>query len=556
MRASRNVRPSSASSAASTRSESDRHGVHYASLFLLLLLIVQFAVSFRPSALAWDGIFYYIYTRSAVFDGDLELGNDLLLSYDVTPAADFIAERFEQHLTPTGRVGNPFAIGTSLLWMPWFTVVYGLARLAQLVGVGPDTLTGYEWYFTVGMATVTCVYGWVAILTGFRLVRRFVSDWAAVAASATLMFATPLYYYQFREPFYAHAASAMMTALFVSVWWRTTTRGHREPGLAFLVGMLGGLAALVRSQNITYLMLPALMSLTDGWRALQERKWQAVLRSVARVLSVGLGALLILTLQLIVWYIFYGRVLGVPQGAAFVDWSAPWMEHVLLSAFHGLLPWMPLTLPAVIGLILLARRAPRLSVPLIAALVLQVYVNGSVKDWFGGGGYGARRFSNALIVLLVGYAYLLNWRKEWWYRVLAVALSGLLVLHQWLLLRYGFADQIGGHVVSMPPDYRWHADSITHFLQQLAGYIPVAISNPVQTVILSGSPLKSIHTSSTVLLGQFLLLLGALGTLFLLQAGWRYLANGRTVSPAVRRLFAVGAVTLTLLADWWLLQRA
>ena len=115
-----------------------------------------------------------------------------------------------------------------------------------------------------------------------------------------------------------------------------------------------------------------------------------------------------LTIQLSVWRVLYGHPLLVPQGGAFVDWRAPWMGHVVFSPFHGLLPWLPLSVPAIAGLIQLARRDPARSVPLLVAFVVQIYVNSSVRDWFGAGGYGARRFSNTLIILLVGYAYLLG----------------------------------------------------------------------------------------------------------------------------------------------------
>ena len=80
---------------------------------LLALFILQFAVSFQPDVLAWDGLFYYAYTRSAALDGDLRLGNDFVLSYEVAPS--FSSKRFEQFLTPTGRMASPFAITVALM---------------------------------------------------------------------------------------------------------------------------------------------------------------------------------------------------------------------------------------------------------------------------------------------------------------------------------------------------------------------------------------------------------------------------------------------------------
>jgi len=528
----------------------------YAHWILLSLFVVQFAVSFRPDALAWDGVFYYSYARSAIFDGDLRLRNDFILSYSATPSAAFVDQHFERKLTPTGRVDNPFAIGTSLLWLPWCAFIYGLASLAGQIGLGPQAITGYEWYFTWGVATVTCVYGWVAILTGFRLARELVSDWAALVTTATVMFATPLTYYQFREPFYAHTASAMTVALFAATWWRGATHGSHSVLRALLVGMLGGLAALVRSQNAVYLILPTLTGLSTGCAALRKRQWAHVRRALQVLLATGLGASLVMTLQFSVWHKFYGQWLAVPQGGAFLNWRAPWMGHVLFSAFHGLLPWVPLVLPAVSGLILLIPRIPRLSVPLLMAFLLQVYVNSCVRDWFGAGGYGGRRFSNTLVILIVGYAWLLDWRRERWYRLLVIGLSAGLVLHQWLILRYGFANRLGGYVVSMAPDYEWQADGIARFWQQLAGYISLAVWHPIQTIVVPASPVATMWSSPTRFARQFSLLVAILGILLLVRAGWRDLSR-RFRNPTIARfLLVICLVALTLLADWWVLTRA
>ncbi len=535
-------------------SKTGRSGFLYFILFILF--VAQFLLFFRPHALAWDGVFYYIYARSIVCDRDLRLGNDLVLSYDAVPSRDFADKHLEQVLTPTGRVANTFAIGASLLWLPWFALIYGLVRLAGLVGIGPQAITCYEWPFVWGMATASCIYGWIGVLTGFRLARQLVGRWAALAASATVMFATPLVYYQFREPFYAHAASAMCVALFVAAWWRSSEQKEPRFSLVFLLGTLGGLAALVRWQNIAYLVLPGLTFFAAAWSAARGRRWQAVRRSLFRILMVGLGASSVLTLQFAVWYVFYGRLLTVPQGSAFMEWSAPWLWHVLLSSFHGLLPWMPLVLPAAAGLVLLARRLPELSIPLLVAFLLQVYVNSCARDWFGAGGYGARRFSNALVILLIGYAALLAWRQEVWYRLLGIGLSALAVLHQWLILRYGFADGIGGHVVSMEPTYRWYATGNVQFVQQLLSYVPTALQNLPQALILSASPLSVLTVSFSSFVRQILLLACILVIVYLLWTGWRRLAHRWARSARAPRLLSICMVLIVALVDWWLLTQA
>jgi hypothetical protein len=526
------------------------------SWILLVLFIAQFLLLFRPGIMAWDGVFYYAYTRSSVCDGDLRLVNDLLLFYEARDDSYFEGEHFEEILTPTGRVDSPFTVGTSLLWLPWFLLLYGLMRLIGWAGLGSTTLTCYEWPFVWGMATVTCAYGWLSVLVGFRLARRFVNEWTALIASAVVMFTTPLLYYQFREPFYAHAASAMTIALFVAAWWRLSEREDESLSAACLLGALGGLAALVRSPNIAYFVLPVSTALLSARVALRNRDWRAVGHVFLRVLMMGLGGMLVLTLQFSVWYLFYGQPLIVPQGTMFMDWSAPWAKYVLFSSFHGLLPWLPLTVPAVVGLALSIRSLPRLSIPLLIAFLLQVYVNSCARDWFGGGGYGARRFSSALVILLVGYACLINWRKELWYRSLIVALGGLLILHQWLVLSYGLADSIGGYVVSMKPTYEWHADGIGHFVHQLVSYVPLAVQSPVRTLVLSDSPLEIVQSSFTSFGGQILLLAEVLVALYCLQGVYRLLIRRQAKLLTDRRFVLLCVMVLTMLADWWLLRWA
>ncbi len=99
-------------------------------LFLFLLSL--------PLVNPWvrgDGVGYYAYIRSALIDHDIRFENDWLAG---NPS--FLASRVDAsgHLlpnqyTPTGHVGNHFAVGPSMLWAPVMVAVHvavlGLDRL-------------------------------------------------------------------------------------------------------------------------------------------------------------------------------------------------------------------------------------------------------------------------------------------------------------------------------------------------------------------------------------------------------------------------------------------
>ena len=65
---------------------------------IVALFLLQWLFLFNPNAGVWDGAFYYAFARSPLFDQDLDLTNDLVLSYPHS-TADFVAKEIEQDLT-------------------------------------------------------------------------------------------------------------------------------------------------------------------------------------------------------------------------------------------------------------------------------------------------------------------------------------------------------------------------------------------------------------------------------------------------------------------------
>jgi hypothetical protein len=149
-----------------------------------------------------------------------------------------------------------------------------------------------------------------------------------------------------------------------------------------------------------------------------------------------------------------------------MTWTSPHFFEVLFSPQHGLFPWTPLALVAIVGLVWLALRGRRGETPAptdqiggatqwshpdlgwIATLMLlmgllQVYVSGSVESWTVAGAFGQRRFVALTPILAVGLAALLPSRDArsgpGWAR-----LAVCLVLVYWNL---GLMAQFGLHLM-------------------------------------------------------------------------------------------------------------
>jgi hypothetical protein len=151
--------------------------------------------------------------------------------------------------------------------------------------------------------------------------------------------------------------------------------------------------------------------------------------------------------QLLAWRAIYGQFLVMPQGGRFMRWTRPALVSVLFSLRHGLFSWTPAALLAVAGLYRLAVRRDRfLGWSILAVVLLAVYVNASVSDWWAGEAFGARRFISDTVFFALGLATVFAsdfWRNRpvllrW--AAVALVVYNLLFLLQYQLFMRGFHE--------------------------------------------------------------------------------------------------------------------
>ncbi len=469
-------------------------------LIFIAIFLVQWLLLFSAEHPEWDGVFYYAYARSIVMDGDLQLANDIELAYQVT-SDRFARNAFHTVKTQTGFVDSPFAIGTAIIWVPWLL----LARLFT-------NADGYEPFVLSVQAALPAFAGLCAYFFSFQIARQIISRKSALISVATLMCATPLIYYQFIEPFYSHTMSALLTTICVGYWWR---KQEDSPTFNIGLGMLIGCAALVRWQNGMYLLLigiPAAIETVKNFRTLPNAARKVLL-------AVG-GFLAVMTIQFTMWRIFYGSWITVPQGDSYVDWTAPRLWPTLFSTYRGLLFWMPIFFPAVVGLVILCRRHLSVGLPLLCIVLFEIYVNGSTFDWFGGGGFGPRRFTSELAILVIGYAVFLDAiRLRWQF---ATLIGTLFALHHWILLRFGLEQQIGGYIVVFNPEYIWAEDGVSLYFDKLLGNLPLLWRDPNTFWVAINSPVYRFTNALFPSWQLFGFAVAGLFCILLYWGGWRW----------------------------------
>lgn len=359
-----------------------------------------------------DEIQYFSYLRSLWFDRDLSFENEYRYFYDRGIArSDGFHETFLERQTATGRRINFATMGCAILWAPFYAIGDAVARVT---GAPAD---GFSQPYVAAAAYGSAVYGFLALVIAILAARRAGVD--GFTAAAAIWLGTPLLFYMYVAPLFAHAASAFAVALFIHVWLRV--RDTWPLGGTIGLAAAAALMAMVREQDAFFAL----------GVVLDFALWAAD-RGVVRTLREKAGAIAAAAAVFAAVY--------APQAAAYLalnghigphssvgrkmNWMSPHALQVLFSPEHGFFFWTPLAMIALAGLIVFWRadlrpedvprrggrdvriRTRHLGLSLLLMIVAQIYVSGAVESWTVAGAFGQRRFIALTAAMVIGYAAL------------------------------------------------------------------------------------------------------------------------------------------------------
>jgi hypothetical protein len=408
------------------------------------LLAVRRTTPGPEDAFVGDGFYYYGALRSLVFDGDLDLTNEMgspeFLELNVKSqlrlspeqiehfrgmmqAYGWSAERFEfekdqilakarsitleEHRAVIARdhprgPRNDFPPGMTVLAAPF----YLLAHVLVGPGDGTQVMRGYERPYRLAVHLGSAVWTTLGCLLLYRLLRRHADEPAALATLWAIFLGSNLSW--FVGGIHSHWASALAATAFVLAWCRL----HEAPVLlqhwAWL-GFAAGFMCLCRWQNAVLGLLPL-------WTCVTWLRTRAAApgRLLAGCAVAAASALLAFAPQLAWWLAYEGRWLGGAHpgffaaarrqlGADPLSLLAP--VGGVLWGVNGIVRTHPLLVLSLAGLPLLAARQRPLGPLLLAAFLITWGVNAMSPDWWGGheqSPIGHRRFDNCIPAFALG----------------------------------------------------------------------------------------------------------------------------------------------------------
>lgn len=368
-------------------------------LLLALLLLIYYRVTpgiFQGKA-SGDGFFGFMYLPGLVLHHSVDLAKTV-------PEYTAVLGRER-----TGYYANACPIGPVFLWLPTYLLGLLFHKLATVPGLGTvlrwlvptltPKLSGREAadFFMAGLGSLAATMLGLALV--FRLVQRKLGLGAARLGVVAMALATPLCWYAVTQPTYGHAASFLAIAWLLERWdhYRQSMTTWRWAKL----GLIGGVALLMRPQEGLWFLLPGLDALVLLLGALRQRQARQALRVIGQGLLFLACAGLVYLPQLLVWYRVYGELrLGQPEGH-FLWWNPALLES-LFSMRAGLFPWVPVLYLVVPGLLWARRALGGLVWRLGLVFALELWLNASVWDYHASWSYGPRRYTDAVPIVALG----------------------------------------------------------------------------------------------------------------------------------------------------------
>lgn len=363
-------------------------------LFLSLSVVVN-NVQFRPgnNMIGWDVFGYYLYLPQTFIAKDVAMKDDGFIR-ELRGKYEGIQIGYEVQPLENGNRVLKYSMGMAVVFSPAFFaghVVAGWTGDVQDGMSAPYQRAMWIWNILITLAGI-----WILRLVLVRFFSEGISGLVLVLlvfGTNYLMHVTMLGQNGMSHNFLFTAYALLL--LLVIRWHEVPKMGRMVP-----LGLLCGLMILARPSEMVCLMLPLLWGVYDRGSLREKlgllgRSWGQLVVFAGLILLMGMP-------QLVYWKYVTGHWLhtayGGDAGEGF-DWLRPHVWQVLVGFRKGWLVYTPLMLLALVGMVPLYRRYPKVWWGIVAYMIFNVYWISAWSCWWYAYSFGQRALIPAMAVM-------------------------------------------------------------------------------------------------------------------------------------------------------------
>jgi len=389
----------------------------------------------------WDAANYYAYLPAVFIYHDLaklSFYPAINQQYRMTsPDLDYYGIYFQEN---TGRALNKYAIGVAVFELPFFLIAHLLTLVTE--DYPPD---GYSNYYELGIFFANAFWGIIGLILLRRFLTKYFHDTLVATTILILFFGTNLYYYTAFDAGMSHVFSfaAFAGALrFTDLAIDTKKLKH-----LLLASVCLGLVIITRPSNAVLFILITLWGIASLNDLKIRIRW--IQRNIRKVTLAGFVVFVILALQLTYWKYITGRWIYFSYEEEGFNFLQPEIWKGLFSYRKGWLLYTPLAAVALAGILVLRKSHPRLFLPIVIYLLVNIYTVFSWHQWYYGGSFGCRALIESYVVLALPLAYSVKWIKSSGYLVKTagtLVISLFVVLNVWQTYQFSLGTLPTDHI--------------------------------------------------------------------------------------------------------------
>jgi hypothetical protein len=353
--------------------------------FCLIFLIL--ALFYGRPVIQNDGISYYALTASLIEDRDFRLENQ----YKKFPEVRVIP-------FPDGHVASYYSCGFALMYAPTILFLDRFPALRETRLYAQNVK--FPFSHTLGVFLGSVLYGFFSVLLSYRFLihQRNQSPLTAFLISLAVFIGTPLIFYTFTVPSFAHAADAfLVTCIFYLAVSRNFLTWHEIRFRNVLLGFFLAFSVLLRNNNIVIVPVVVLGVLYFE----KEKRW----RTCFEILG---GALPILILHIFYNIDQYGKVIATGYDVRVTGQQVQYrflrLFFILFHPVVGIYPWSPIAILSTIGLILAARKKDPAALLALAIVIVVIISIRFAAIIFPGSTFGQRLLVHLYVFWVFGLA--------------------------------------------------------------------------------------------------------------------------------------------------------
>lgn len=364
--------------------------------YLIILCFVAYYPKFNKqnteATISYDVAGYYFYLPAIFIYHDV---HHLKFQESIQEKYKFSDAEYQGVRLDDGSYTMKYPIGSAVLYSPFFLMAH---VFSSITGSDADGFSRpYQFMLSMG-----CLfYAFLGLWFLRKLLLRYFNETTTGITILLLVAATNYLNYSAIDNAMPHCL--LFTVYVFIIWFTIKFYGLPNYKYAMAIGLLCGLAIIIRPTDIISILIPVLWGIDSI-----SKRFRFFILHYKKIICFLLAVFIVGSIQLIYWKITTGNFIFYSYEEQGFSWMHPHLMQGLTSYKKGWFIYTPFMLLIIPGFIFLYKKFRNIFWPIFIFNLLNIYISFSWDIWWYGGSLGQRSMVQSYALLVFPIAALIQ----------------------------------------------------------------------------------------------------------------------------------------------------